>query len=652
MKKTTAEKIEMLKEYAKQYELYGTSPVDDDTYDTLYAEAQAEDPDNSFFDTVGGDLENAEYIYGTKVAHKYIMGSLLKDPNPDKFGEFLQHMFGNDIDKIVALLQLKVDGSSFCLKFQDGKFIQGVSRGDGITGIDYSKNAVYIRGVKEKIKAKGYVEIKGEVYKNRHDFVSQGWCDDYANSRNFTSGAINQKSPEITKERGLDFIAYEVRGDIKFETEEEKNEFLVDNGFETLEKYTTKINCKNKSIADIVAEIKKFMDGIDREKLPFDVDGVVWKINDIKWAESFGTTDGGKRPKANRAVKFPTEKKETILEGIEWSIGRIGTLTPVGLLKPVELAGTTVSRVSLHNLDEMKRLGITKLGCTVVVAKQGDIIPKILEMTKAGTKPLDIPDTCPSCDSELEYDSDEDVTKICTNEACPAQLNRRIEHWFKKIDVNGIGPGIVRDLITTDDENGIVIKCLADMYTKLEPNRDEWSILFGKTAFSNIVDAVNSVREMTLAKFIEALGIGKIGRMSADIVAVAPTIADVDDLEVEDIVLIPGFKEKKASSFVNGWKKQRDEIEILLKHIKIKEVEVKKAKASGITGKKFLITGTLSVGRKEFEAKIVENGGLVASSVSKNLDYLIVGDEPGSKVDKAEKLGIPRISEDDFNGML
>ena len=635
---TVEERIKYLEYCANLYETSGSSPLQDDDYDKEYLECKKLAPTNQFFSKVGGIDD--EHTYGTKVTHKYVMGSLNKDPNPDDFGKWFDKTFKENIDKVIAILQLKVDGSSFCLKYQDGKLIQAVSRGDGYKGLDYTKNAQYIKGVKSSISAKGYVEIKGEVYKNKQDF--EKYCSkDYENDRNYTAGSINQLDPLVTKERKLDFVAYEVRG-IDFKTEIDKLKFLMDNGFETLKDYTVKIDCQGKNVDDVVRAITKYMDKYDQNILPFSVDGIVFKLNDIEWAESLGTTDDGKRPKSSRAVKFPTEKRETILEGIEWNIGRTGQLTPVGLLKPVRLAGTTVSRVTLHNLKEMERLGINKLRCTVEVAKQGNIIPKIQRMTKDGTKPIDIPNNCPFCYEFLEWD-DTRTTKRCNNTLCPSQVDRGIEHWFKNIEVLGIGQGIINRLTSEK-----VVSCISDMY-KLK-NSKELAEMFGDRASEKIIESINSVKEISLAKLIEALGIGKIGTMSKDITAIAPNISDLDKLTVNDIVKIQGFGEIKAKSFINGWKTQRNEIDTILKYITIKEYVPASSKLSG---KKFCFTGSFSNPTRGEMEKIVEENGGKLSSVSKDLTALVWdGEIQGSKIEKAKKLGLSIINQKQFMELI
>jgi len=643
--KSIDERIALLRKCAKLYETSGDSPLTDDQYDEEYAEVKKLDPDNPFFAQVGGIDE--EHIYGTKVKHQYIMGSLNKDPNPDDFGIWFDRTFSKEIDKVIAVLELKVDGSSFCLKYQDGKLIQAVTRGDGESGFDFTPNAMHIDGVKHRVDSKGYVEVKGEVYKNRQDFY-KNWANRLINGkkpknpRNFTAGAINQKDPLVTKERGLNFIAYEVRG-IDFKTEEDKQKYLVDNKFETLKEYTKKINCKGRSTEDVVRAIKKYMGMFDRGKLPFDVDGIVFKLNDVEWAESMGTSDGGKRPKAHRAVKFETEKGKTILEGIEDSMGRTGVATPVGLLKAIQLAGTTVKRVSLHNYREIERLGITRLGAEVIVAKAGDIIPKVISMVKDGTGALiKYPDKCPCCGKQMEWDETK-ISRICDNEFCSAQIDGTIENWFKKLDVKGIGPGIISELTSSN-----MVKSISDMY-KLSGLKQKLADMFGDRASEKIYESIDSVREITLAKFIEALGIGKIGTMAKDITAIAPTVKDVDNLTPKDILKIPGFANTKTMSFLEGWNEQRKEIEELLKYVKIAQL---KLDSNSLNGKSFCITGTLSQPRNDIQKMIESNGGKISGSVGSKLDYLICGEDSGSKKEKAGKLGIKIITEKEFLDML
>ena len=649
MSKSVEDRIKFLETCANLYETTGDTPLTDDQYDEEYAACKKLQPNHPFFSKVGGI--DADHVYGTAVKHKYTMGSLNKDPNPTEFSDWFEKTYAKG--KAEGILQLKVDGSSFCLKYQDGPLEQAVTRGDGETGFDFTPNARHIKGVKDSVNVKGYVEVKGEVYKNRQDFYKQGWDKAngehraYANPRNFTAGSINQKDPLVTKERGLSFVAYEVRG-MDFKTEVEKLKFLVDNGFETLKQYTVKVDCTGRSAEEIAKAVQKYMDKFDRESLPFDVDGIVWKLNDISAAEDMGYTSEGKRPKANRAVKFPTEKGITILEGIEESMGRTGVATPVGLLKPVRLAGTNVQRVSLHNYREIERLGITRLGAEVMVAKAGDIIPKVIKMIKDGTgRLIKYPENCPCCGKPMQWD-DSKISRVCDNEFCPAQIDGTIEHWFKKLDVKGIGPGIISTLTSTKNITPYV-KSIADMY-ELDGFKKELANIFGDRASEKIFEAIDSVKEVPLNRFIEALGIGKIGTMAKDITAIAQSIDDIDVLTVDEIKRIPGFAETKAKAFVEGWKEQRKEIKRLLKHITIVQVKLDSNKLSG---KKFCFTGSFSSPTRSDMEKMVEDNGGKLSSVSKELTALVWdGEISGSKIEKAKKLGLSIIKQGDFLALL
>lgn len=635
MNKTTEEKIAFLRKCAAAYEINGKSPISDAEYDALYAEAQAEDPNNSFFDEVGGIAE--QHIYGTKVTHEVIMGSLLKSPNIEDFKKWLTTVYTN-IKGVIFILQHKVDGLSLGCIYNKGKLVRVVTRGDGITGVDVTKNAKFVGGIPETISCKDDVEVRGECYKDRDDFY-KNWVGEYENPRNFTSGAINQKDPNVTKERGLDFIAYEVVRK-EFDNEQDKLSFLLNNGFQTLAKTTEYVKG---DYEDIVKAVKKYMDAINRDELPYSIDGVVVKLCDIKKAKEMGSVSEGRKPKSNRAVKFPCEQVVTTIEAVEYAVGRIGSISIVGLLKPVRLNETTVKRVSLHNFKFIEELGL-KIGSEILLQKSGEIIPYVVRKvsdTKGATN-IVVPIVCPSCSGKLEWD-DSQTTKFCHNPNCPSQLVSKIDHWFKTIGVKGIGEGIITKLV-----EGKFVYSLADMYN-LTRHKAKLGDLMGKTTTQNILLAIEAVNELTLAKFIEALGIGKIGTMSSRITDMAGTVEAIDELKANDLLAIDGFAEIKANNFVDGWKAQREEITELLGFITIKE---KKMKSGGLDGKSFCITGTLSKGRKEFVEMIEENGGRFSSSVNAKLDYLICGEECGSKKDKAEKLGVKIIEEKDFLRMI
>lgn len=646
--KTIDERIEFLRHCANLYESGGDSPLTDAEYDKEYYDLKAIVPDHPFFEEVGGLQE--ERIYGAKYKHESIMGSLAKSPNPDDFEQYFKENW--PAGKYV--IEPKVDGLSLSCHYEGGKLVRVVTRGDGYTGVDVTANAIHMKGIKQTVSCKDKFEVRGEGYKNRQDFYKD-WALEYANPRNFAAGSINQKDPTVTKKRGLSFVAYQVVG-LDFDTEEEKHKFLFDENFENLKTMSYFVDGDAEAVAN---RLRNIMDGLDRDGLKFDIDGMVVKPNDIVTASKMGYTAGGKKPKWQRAVKFPVEQKETRVASIEWNVGRTGQITPVALLEPVELAGTTVKRATLHNLKFMQEMGI-QVNCKVLLQKSGDIIPYIVKKTEDGDHAFFPPTNCPSCAKEVFTDSN-GVSLWCKNPNCPAQLVSKIEHWFKKLDVKGIGPKIIQRLCgvtdAVDEYNHTfyfnpLVTSISSIY-ELDDKEDAIADMFGDKAAKNILKAIDSVKEIPLSKFIEALGIGKIGTMSKEIVAIAPTVAAVDglvELNGKPLMDVEGFAETKISLFVDGWKEMRDEIDSILEHIKI--VEPKMA-SSKLEGKKFCFTGSFSdPTRKEMEKMVEENGGKKAS-VSKNLTALVWdGEISGSKIDKAKKLGISIISQDDFMNLV
>jgi len=317
----------------------------------------------------------------------------------------------------------------------------------------------------------------------------------------------------------------------------------------------------------------------------------------------------------------------------------------VGLLKEIRLCETNVKRVTLHNLKEMERLGILNYNCTVLVSKGGEIIPKIVRKIKDnGGDEIKAPKRCPLCDTPLEFD-DTFTTVWCKGETCPAQVIKNIDHYFKKLNAKGIGEGVIERL----SENGFV-NCISDMYKLRKKDQSKLENLFGKRAYAKILQTVDSIKEITLAQLIQSLGIGKVGRTATDITAKYPTIEDIDSLAVADLVKIEGFSDIKASSFLNGWKGMKDEIDKILGFITI--IEPRKD-SNKLDGKSFCITGTLSRGRTEIASDIEFNGGIIKGSVGSKLDYLVAGENAGSKISKAKTNGYTKvISEEELEKMM
>jgi DNA ligase (NAD+) len=385
------------------------------------------------------------------------------------------------------------------------------------------------------------------------------------------------------------------------------------------------------------------MDSIDRNTLSYDIDGIVFKLNDISDAQAMGANSEGRKPKSNRAVKFPLQQVPAEIKEISWTIGKTGKLVPVAILFPVKLNDTTVQRVTLHNVKFIEEMEL-KIGSEILIQKAGEIIPYCVRKLsdKAHAKPISTPIFCPACQNKLEWDETH-TTKLCSNISCHSQVGAKIEYFCKTLDIKGIGSSTIDTLIEKKR-----VKSISDMYD-LSIYMSELKEVFGDRAFEVILEAMASVKEISLAKFIQSLSIANIGTMSKSIVEIAPTIKDIDKLTENDMLSISGFGSVKAKNFIEGWKSMRSEIDKILKHIKIEE---KKLNSNKLGNKSYCITGTLSKGRSEFQAIIEANGGKVASSVSAKLDYLICGEDCGSKKDKAEKLGVKTISEKEFMKMI
>jgi DNA ligase (NAD+) len=657
------DRIAFLKYCSDLYNTDGSSKISDKDYDIEYTELENLEPDNPFFLEVGGISDN---IQGQAVPHKHIMGSLNKSPDIDSFLEWLKTQYSHSqIITLSFILQHKVDGLSLGLKYRDGKLYQAVTRGDGTTGIDVTEKAKMVDGVRLTIPCKDELEVRGECYKKRKDFYAK-WHKsvggNYMNPRNFTAGAINEKDPQQTKERDLSFVGYEVVG-YEFNTEKEKNDFVESQGFNTLNSTTKKI--KVGCTYDLIAKaVKYYMDSIDRANLEYDIDGIVFKLNDIKLSKKMGAVAGGRKSKANRAVKFPPEEKETIFIDFVAQVGRTGRVTPVAILEPVELGGAMISKATLHNFGELIKQNSIKIGATVAIQKKGDIIPQIVTIKKNGTVDIKIPSNCPSCNEDLEWTENKDGIKVdlvCNNIDCPAQLNKKIVFWFKTLGVKGFSDKTVARL--TDDltwDNAPIISSLIEMYYMLDNDRKtdhpfrKYAFLkeqMGEKTYENLIESIHSIKEVTLPIFVEALGFKRIGSMAKDICDIFPTIDDLDKVTINDLMKIDKFGPEKAKNFVNAWEARREEIRRLLKYITIKQ-EIKAS--NKLEGKKFCFTGSFSQGRNELEQIVIDNGGKASSSVGKDVILVWDGSDEAKKgkYEKAISNGNKIISEEDFFNMI
>ncbi len=576
---------------------------------------------------------------------------------------------GNRLDYYAML---KIDGLAISLVYENGILLTAATRGDGKIGEDVTSNVKTIDSVPlslreptdkelrniennfhlsttalEKIRQRqGRLEIRGEVYMPKKAFDRMNserkklGQETFANPRNVAAGSIRQLDPSIAASRPLQFFAWRVQDDLGEKTQAAGIEILKAYGFRpSVGRYCAHLD-----------EVKKFFDEYakKREKLDYWIDGVVVRVNDNAAFRELGVI--GKTPRGLVAFKFPPEETTTRVEKVEWFVGRTGALTPVAVVAPTFIAGTTVIHASLHNADEIERLGL-KLGDTVVLTKAGDIIPKIIkvlsELRTGKEKAVSIPKKCPICDSPVERRSGE-VALVCTNKKCYAMERENVLHAARAFAIDGLGDKIVDKLL-----NAGLIKIAPDIFL-LQPGDFLGLEGFAELSAKKLYDQIQSKKTIDLDRFIIALGIRHVGEETAFVLAQAfGSIEALAKASNDELLNVPDVGDTVAGSiheFFNSALGKR-----MLTHFKEVGVEVKEAKAIKrvLNGKQFVVTGTLEkFGREEIKEKIRLLGGNVSGSVSKKTDYVVVGENPGSKADDAKRLNVKILSESDFLRMI
>lgn len=593
-----------------------------------------------------------------RVLHKIPMLSLDNTYSKDEVEDFdrkIKKFLGYGVNETVSYeCELKFDGLAIELVYKNGIFVQGSTRGDGIIGEDVTANLRTIKTIPLKLQKNiGYMEVRGEVLMDKEEFKKlneerlKNGLSLFANPRNAASGSIRQLDPKITSSRNLIMFAYGV-GDyskkVGFKTQFEMMNFLKSLGIN--------INKNIKVVSGISGAIDFFDDiAKKRDYLPFEIDGIVIKVNDLSLQERLGEIS--KSPRWATAYKFLAKQETTDIIGIEVSVGRTGILTPVAILSPVNIGGVVVKRATLHNQDELDKKNIN-IGDRVLVERSGDVIPEVVKVISKGKKEgaFKLPALCPCCGSVVVIDG---AAHRCMNElSCPCQIKGTIAHFASKraMDIEGLGEKIVDKLVETS-----LIKNIADIYYL---KKGSLRILegFGEKSEENIFNSIEKSKNISYDRFIYALGIRHVGEHIAHLlVKYFGGIDGIKNANVEELSSKFGIGEEIAKSIYNFFriKSNIDAIEKLFEA----GISPYIAEASGtrknsvISGKSFIFTGGLKdFTRGEVENIVKEMGGIIEKTVKKNLDYVVAGDKPGSKYDKAVKLKLRIINEDEFKTLL
>lgn len=657
------EKIQKLRAeltyHAKLYYVYDAPEISDYEYDMMYAELlRLEDENPEFFDPdspsqrVGG----APLDKFQKVTHTVRMDSLSDVFSFEELYGFTSSV-GQTLPDCVYSVEPKIDGLSVSLKYENGVFVQGATRGDGVTGEDVTQNIKTIFSIPMTLPEPLNLTVRGEVYMPRevfnriNDKREREGKTLMANPRNAAAGSLRQLDPKIAASRGLDIFIFNFQeGELYADGRQAKSHTEILDRLEQLGFPCVPMRIKAQSYEKIISHIEKI--GQARDSLAYDIDGVVIKADLISDRQRLG--EGTNTPKWAVAYKFPPEEKETTLIDISIAVGRTGVLTPTAILSPVRLAGTTVSKASLHNLDFIRERDIM-LGDTVIVRKAGDIIPEVLTALPSkrdGTqRQFLMPTHCPSCGEPVFYDPDEAAAVRCTNASCPAQISRGIEHFVSKgaMNIDGLGPQIIELLIASG-----LIKDAADLYSLKVEDISPLERMGEKSA-QNLINAIESSKSAGLERLLTALGIRNVGEVAAAALAAKFRALDACmEASIEELVDIQDFGLITAECVVNFFSHpQNRELCQKLKDAGVLCESTAAPAGEKFKGLTFVLTGTLpTMSRDEASAKIKANGGKVSGSVSSKTSFVVAGEAAGSKLTKAQSLGVTVIDEETLIKMI
>jgi DNA ligase (NAD+) len=667
MKKDIKKRIEELRKdiicHNKRYYVDNKPEISDREYDVLMDELKKLEEAYPEFVTpdsptrkVGGEVLK-EF---KTVEHKVPMLSMDNTYSPEEIIEFDERVRKNlEVDKLDYAVELKIDGVSISLLYENGKFIRGATRGDGIKGDDVTLNLKTIKSLPLKLKVKKGIlalesfEARGEVYMPAKSFLEINEEKEelgeelFANPRNAAAGSLKLLDSSKLAKRHLDMWIYGV-GYVEgreFQTQSEALIFLRDSGF--------RVNPNIKKCSSIEKVIEYCNEWQEkRHKLEYDIDGMVIKVDSFSYQRALGQTS--KSPRWMIAYKFPAERKETILEDILVQVGRTGTLTPVAILRPIELAGSTVSRASLHNQDEIGRKDV-RIGDHVLVEKAGEIIPQIVRVVekkrKGSEKEFFMPKICPACGSAVKKLKNE-VALRCENMSCPAQLKERVRHFASRdaMDIEGMGDAIVAQLVDKQ-----MIKDYGDIYILKHEKLANLERMANKSA-TNLISAIEKSKSNSFNRLVYGLGIRHVGVRSAWVlVSRFKSLDRLASSGIEELQSINEIGPVMAESIFNFFR--TEENKKIIEKLRYNGVNIEEKdsflKSKNLEGKTFVVTGSLeNFSRNDIEELIRKAGGNASSSVSKNTDYIVAGKEPGSKFEKAKQLGVKIIDENEFKKLI
>lgn len=651
---------DLINEHNYNYYVLDKPTISDAEYDQLYLELRSLEKEHPEFivndsptQQVGGKAKREL----RKVQHDVPVISLQNAFSKEEIYTFVNKM----IDELVNptfIVEKKIDGLTVVLRYEYGKFVEGLTRGDGLEGESVYENLLEISTIPKKINSQlPYLEVRGEVFMSNKAFEKVNQNQEevsgkiYQTARNLAAGTLRQLDSSIVKERNLDIFIFNLeicRGQ-EFTSHSESLEWLASQGFHITPDYDV---CKTaEEVWESVAKIGK-----NRWNLPFGIDGAVIKVDNLRDRDLLGTTS--KVPRWAVAFKYPPEQKETVVEDIQIQVGRTGRLTPLAILKPVKLAGTTVSKATLHNQVYIDVKDI-RIGDTVVIQKAGDVIPEVLKSLPE-KRPMDakryvIPDKCPICNAPA-VSAEDGVDIRCTGADCNAQAIRRVTYFTSKdaMNIEGLGPSSVESLMAER-----YIKNIADIYF-LKEYRDELIIkgIIGKAkSTDNLLKAIEKSKENDIDRLITGFGIRNVGKQSARVLSSNfPDIEALANASYEELIVLEDFGNTIVQDIIGFFAK--NETRILIEKLKRAGVNMTSKMSTNrkddrFSGKTFVLTGTLpSMTRDEASELIQSHGGKVSGSVSKKTSYVLAGEDAGSKLVKAQGLGVQIISEEELKNML